>query len=107
MIVKKEGMKVMAINEYNQQVKVFTLSRKLLKNAILVKQGDDSVTVDLQKTSRDEIREMLENDVVQNNVILLMTHNIKGMCYFHGQCTNVYSGNAPREINAVFTLMLL
>lgn len=105
MIVKKEGMKVMAINEYNQQVKVFTLSRKLLKNAILVKQGDDSVTVAFQKTSRDEIREMLENDVVQNNVILLMTHNIKGMCYFHGQCTNVYSGNAPREINAVFTLM--
>ena len=50
MIVKKEGMKVMAINEYNQQVKVFTLSRKLLKNAILVKQGDDSVTVAFQKT---------------------------------------------------------
>lgn len=95
----------MAINEYNKLVKVYTLDRKLLQNATLVKQGDDSVTVAFSKTSRDKVKELLENDVVQNNVILLMTHNIKGMCYFHGECTNIYSGSAPLEINVVFSLL--
>ena len=93
----------MAINEYNKQVKVYTLDRKLIKNATLIKQGDDNVTLAFHKTSRDEIKQLLENDVVQNEVILLMTHNIKGMCYFHAESTNIYSGNAPREVNVVFS----
>ena len=70
----------MAINEYNKQVKVYTLDRKLIKNATLIKQGDDTVTLAFNKTSRDEVKQLLENDAVQNEVILLMTHNIKGMC---------------------------
>lgn len=95
----------MAINEYNKNVKVYTLDRKLIQNATLVKQGDDSVTVAFSKTSRDKVKELLENDIVQNNVILLMTHNIKGMCYFHGECANIYSGSAPLEVNVVFSLL--
>lgn len=93
----------MAINEYNKQVKVYTLDRKLIKDATLVKQGDDTVTLAFHKTSRDEIKQLLENDIVQNEVVLLMTHNIKGMCYFHGEATNIYSGSAPREVNVVFS----
>ena len=40
----------MAINEYNKQVKVYTLDRKLIKNATLIKQGDDNVTLAFHKT---------------------------------------------------------
>ena len=47
----------MAINEYNKNVKVYTLDRKLIQNATLVKQGDDSVTVAFSKTSRDKVKE--------------------------------------------------
>ncbi len=95
----------MAINEYNKEVKIYTLSRKLIQNASLIKQGDDSITVVFSNTSRDDVKQLMENDVIQNNVIILMTHNIKGMCYFHGECTNIYTGEGARNVNVVFSIL--
>lgn len=95
--------KAMSINEYDKEVKVYTLDGKLLKDATLMKYDKKNVILAFDKTSRNEIKQLLENDDVQNEVILLMTHNLRGMCYFYAESTNIYDGNAPRRINVVFS----
>ena len=77
------------MKEFNEEVKFYTLDvmdtlnlsdKKLIKTARMVKKEDNQITAVFDATSTEDLTHIFCDDVV-----LLMTHNVKGLCCFHAK----------------------